>query len=589
VNRAGIYDGNLGYIKCDSVFNTGYFKAVTGGRKVNGKEEVRFKRKAGVLLLKHKNVIIEDDYMSELVQEREKTMRNVKLINRLKELYRGGTVPFDYELAPTSFPPMTHQRVMFNIVAHCNFGALLADPGTGKTASYLWGIDSRRKRGWTGKVLIITLKGLCKNVVKEMRQVTPDLKGVVLNGTDHADKVINKKFVRGAKNVDYDVYLTSYESVRHLIKVIPDGYFDMIILDEAHRIAAPDSKQTEAIVGLKASYKYIATGTMHGNNEMSFYMPYYFLAPYLTGFGSYKSFRETIMIPIDDEKRIWVPTGKARKTVSDVTTPHTVHFNKYDCVDDLPDLVEMDYEFELSPTQQRVCEEIKAEGVSMIEEMCSKCDRQVGCPGLCVDDTVMVNHILTMNKKLQQVANGYFVKTMSEIDDDCKEIDTSATIVFDENPRLDVLCDIIDQIPDDEKIIVWSIETRATKMIIEYLQKKGYKVAWCYGNDDAFEKEDAFRKDGHIMVANPTKMGTGLNMQYTSYQVGYFIDHSFVKYDQMVGRSHRKGAKNTVFMYRMIANNAGADQRVVGCVTKKHTMSKELQEGARLVIDKQKK
>jgi hypothetical protein len=202
----------------------------------------------------------------------------------------------------------------------------------------------------------------------------------------------------------------------------------------------------------------------------------------------------------------------------------------------------------------------------------------------------MVDHILTMDRKLAQVANGYFVKTMKKLDDNGKEIDDSATILMKENPRIEALCEILETIPKNEKIIVWSIETRATENLVVTLRKKGYKVAACYGNIDAFNAEEKFREsDDQIIVANPTKMGTGLNMQYVLYQVAFFIDHSYVKYDQMVSRSWRKGAKTAITVYIIKSNNCGADDRVVGCVLNKRGMAEELQSGARLVIKAGKK
>ena len=128
---------------------------------------------------------------------------------------------------------------MFNVLARLEAGALLADPGTCKTGAYLWGIDYRIQNKDIKKCLIITLSHLKDNVMSEMKKQTPSLRGVVLDGKKQSDCVINHKYKHSKKNADYDVYIANYESMFSLVDIIPDDYFQMVILDEAHRIGSP--------------------------------------------------------------------------------------------------------------------------------------------------------------------------------------------------------------------------------------------------------------------------------------------------------------------------------------------------------------
>jgi len=557
--------------RSNNLYEAETLKIKLGGKKVVRQPAFTFPREAGVLLLRYKDAVWDEEYKAEMIKLRDGAVRAAKIIARIKEVY--GKAPFEYKLSPTSFHPMEHQKAMFNMMVYCDFGALDADPGTGKTASYLWAIDHLIKKGEIKRVAIITLKGLKRNVLKEMNAITPDLKGKVINGTAQYKKFFND---------DSDIHLLSYEGMRFLD--VPDGHYDMVILDEAHRIAGNKSKQTLAIIDIfkSTNKKFVATGTMHGNNAMSFFMPYLFLRPFLTGYAKYESFRSTIMVAVDDEKRVWKPTGLAIPTVQKVITPYTLRFKKEDCLD-LPEIVEIDYEFDLSKEQKKVVEELINDSVAVIENMCSKCNVRDTCNNMCVENKVMVNHILVLGRKLQQVAAGYYVQTMFEMDEEGKEEDVSATISFDNNPRLEALDEILSQIPEDEKVLIWCIEKRAAAKVIEFLENTYGKkeVLSCYGKTDAFEVDEAFRVRGRFTVANPTKMGTGLNMQYVRYQVCYFIDHSYVKYDQMLGRSHRKGATEKVTIYRLKSDNY-ADGKVLKSVTDKRDMSEMLTSRARV-------
>ena len=257
------FSGNMLKVECLDSMILEAMQNMMDGSKVRCKPEIIIPFKAGIHLENFKSYGIEYEGVSEVAISQVKVNNQKRIINiaRIKAQY-DKEISFDYDCKGI-YPPLKHQKVMFNAVYYTDCCALLAEPGTCKTAPYLWTIDKRIKKGKIKKALIVTLSDLKENVFEEIKKQTHDISAIVLKNLSQTKKIINKEFKSNKKNIDYNIYIANYESMASITEILPENYFDMIVLDEAHRVGSPRSNQTKAIINTfeNTPYKYVVTGT----------------------------------------------------------------------------------------------------------------------------------------------------------------------------------------------------------------------------------------------------------------------------------------------------------------------------------------
>ena len=527
-------------------------KGILGGRRIRGQMGIRFHRRVLPRLFNMKivdfpmDVMAEARSVSEMIRDRKASIKQEREKYSLSDLQTiDGYIPNGIH------KPLKHQITMYNCIARTDSCAILADPGTCKTAPYLWAIDSRIKKCKIRRALVVTLSHLKKNVVAEARDQAPDLRCIAIDGKAHMNKVVNKLYKKLEKNIGYDVFVTNYESMFSLVDVFPDDYFDMVVLDEAHRIGSPTSRQTDYIIDkfYTTKLKYIVTGTLHANDRKSFYMPFLFMGPDTVPQANYYEFRKHHFYTVDPDGHIWVPMSGTGALVEDLVGRISVCFKKSECIK-LPPIVREVVKCHMSGDQLKAYESAYDDMVVEIQNMCLKCNKKDSCsnPEACTDNLTLKS-ALTQVIKLSQITSGFYRNTRVEINEDGDEVDASNYIAFDSNPKLRLLMSTLNDIPEDKKVIIWCNHIPALKKIAQEIENaygpKSYLTI--YGNADAFDVVEKF-KDPSItyLIANPAKAATGLNIQFSNYRIFFSCDYSFIKYDQAESRQDRQGQRESV-------------------------------------------
>jgi len=511
----------------------------------------------------------------EFIQKVHKNIRErIQTVSKIRNQY-GKNPHFDYDYKGVYEAPLEHQKVMFNGLVYTDACALLADPGTCKTGSYLWAIDKRIQRGQVKKALVVTLSPLKENVLEEMGVQVPHLRGVVLKNTAHSKNVLLKKYKQEKNNKDYDIYISNYEAVYGLSDFLPQGYFDMVVLDEAHRAGTPTSRQTKSII--KAfdfvPYKYIITATLHANHLMSFFMPFRFLGPDTVPFANWVEFRRRYMYSVDKEGHIWKPSPGSIREATKITGKLSFLFRKEDCLD-LPPLIKETVYCDMAPGQSKLYEQMKADMVAIIDDMCSKCNKRGQCDMSC-RESVSAKNALVLLTKLRQICCGFYINTRIKVSDSGREINDSNIITLPENPKLDLLMSMISNVPQDKKIIIWSTYVHAIELIRDRLRAAyGNKsTLTCYGSQDAYKVVQEFKKPEHsFVVAMTSKLGVGQNMQYSNYQFFFNNSYSSIQKEQALGRQHRQGQTEKVTAFEFIVKKS-IDEIVLGALNYKKDLS----------------
>lgn len=160
--------------------------------------------------------------------------------------------------------------------------------------------------------------------------------------------------------------------------------------------------------------------------------------------------------------------------------------------------------------------------------------------------------------RLRQISSGF----VGFKDDDTGE---KAEIRFDNNPKLNLLMELIEEVPDDKKIIIYHEFTVSGQRISEELTKRKYKFGWLWGGTkdwtpikDAFNNNPEFR----ILLANHKKGSMGLNLQIASYTMFYESPVSGIDRYECEGRTFRAGQTNKTFFYDLIMSDS-IDEKIL--------------------------
>jgi len=95
------------------------------------------------------------------------------------------------------------------------------------------------------------------------------------------------------------------------------------------------------------------------------------------------------------------------------------------------------------------------------------------------------------------------------------------------------------------------------KTIIGILINAGYKVTQIHGSMDMDARQDAeadFRDRAQILVATDAA-GEGLNFQFAHIMINYELPWNPNKLEQRMGRLHRYGQENEVYIYNLLISN----------------------------------
>lgn len=97
--------------------------------------------------------------------------------------------------------------------------------------------------------------------------------------------------------MDYDLFITTYDTAPIDIEILKEIRFNYIILDESQTIKNPASQRYKAMRLLNANNRIVITGTPIENNSFDLYAQFSFINPGML--GSQQSFKAKFALPID--------------------------------------------------------------------------------------------------------------------------------------------------------------------------------------------------------------------------------------------------------------------------------------------------
>lgn len=189
------------------------------------------------------------------------------------------------------------------------------------------------------------------------------------------------------------------------------------------------------------------------------------------------------------------------------------------------------------------------------------------------DITLLENSFI----KLRQITSG-FVNFVSNEGDSVK-------IIFDENPKLNALLSILEEI-GEEKLVVFNEYTITGDIICSRLEQEKIGYERLYGDtEDKYETMQRFlnEKDCRVYVVNSKSGAMSLNLQKAHYQVYFESPVSPITREQSECRLFRLGQKHRVFIYDFIIKNT-IDEKILGFIAEGKDIYKEIFKDYKILI-----
>lgn len=328
----------------------------------------------------------------------------------------------------------------------------------------------------------------------------------------------------------FDIEYINYEKISR-DKVFKDRKWDVIILDEVHRVKGLSSKVSKAIraVSKKAEYVWGMTGTPVANTIVDVYAIYKNMS--ITEFHeNYKQFIEKYFIfkPLPAPHGIFIPLifgldkVKGNELIARMGK-HCMVKRTEDCVD-LPEEV-----FRIVTTPFKPSEEYRLLAKGVLKEI----------------DRMSTPQRLVAVNKYHQLANNFLY------------VDGVAVELSKRNGKYDFLKDYLhDHLEEAERTIIVYWFQRD----LQDLLKLPFKVTT---DPNKF-------KDNQILLMQ-FGQGEGLNLQYCNNMILYTYDYSYLKYEQIIGRIKRAGQMSNKITITVLINDNNIERKIWKAIKNKQS------------------
>lgn len=433
--------------------------------------------------------------------------------------------------------------------------ALFHDMGAGKTCSTIQILRHKyAEKGILRKTLIISPLVTLPNWKKEFSvysRVNPSdvihLEGTGKKKLQQFLKAVTDPVIHSASR--NRVIITNYEAVQsdELFEAILRWQPEILVCDEAHRLRNHSSKRAKRIAQISdlCKHKYLLTGSPILNSVADIFYQYRILDGGKTFGDNFYAFRAKYMVDGNagwSSKPGYFPKWEARPELfaelSDkMYAPEKLlpkgsfplakanRVLKKDCMD-LPPLIKQVMSIPLSSDQIKMYKEMRDEYLTFVES-----EKQKGTAL-----AVVAQLAITKALRLQQITSG-FVKA-----DDGKEY------ALDDNPRLEVLRDLLTETTANNKVIVWACFRFNYIQIGKLCEELGLSYRAVHGDIPPKEKESAiedFRTDPKVkvIICNQMSAGIGINLTEAAYSIFYSRNFSLEQDMQAESRNYRGGTK----------------------------------------------
>jgi len=434
-----------------------------------------------------------------------------------------------------------HQKDAVEKLLQLKVGALFMEMGTGKTRTAIELVIRRREK--IDRCVWFCPVSLKRTIQEEIR--------THINEESYS---FNNK--TNIKSLPHDCfwYIVGIESMSSSDRVIltTNSLIDertFVIVDESSFIKNQFANRSRYItdISTKSRYKLILSGTPITNSISDIYSQMKFLSPKILGYTSFYSFSRYHLVYSKKYPNL-VERVKDIKKITDRSSPFIYQITKDECLD-LPDKIHKVYYFDLDISNRVFYNTAKTRMLNLIDY-----------------ENFNSHTIFCLFDELRKVSSGI----CTEYDEYTKE----KTIHNYMADRLYILSDIINKIPQNEKIIIWSCYKYNILEIIDYLTRLyGPCVTSLYGDINPKDRDENIQSfktqdDIRFLIVSYGCGSFGFTLNESRYVIFFNSDFKYSNRIQSEDRCHRIGQTKTVTYIDIVAERT-IDEYIRRCLIMK--------------------
>jgi len=419
------------------------------------------------------------------------------------------------------FTPLPHQlEVARKVVEQMNGKAILADEvGLGKTVEAGLILKEYMIRGLAKKILILVPASLVSQWVKELREkfLIPAVEQKKSYVWEQCDVVVSS--------------LDTAKRSPHRETVLSIQY-DVVIIDEAHKLKNNKTKNYEFVRSLKKKYCLMLTATPIQNKIDEIFNLVSLLKP--GHLGNESNFNK------DYTKQI--NSAEAHERLKSLINKVMIRNRRHDTgitwtkrhVETVP--------ISFSPTEQALYDEIKKLKTSH-------------------QHSSSMFSIMTLERECCSSREAVYMTLKNMLDRKDREAPVISEAVIHhliekvnevaQNSKALKVVELIQEL--DDKVIIFT-EYRATQIYLQwFLQQNGISSVPFRGGFKRGKKDwmkDLFRGKVQVLIATEAG-GEGINLQFCNKIINYDLPWNPMRLEQRIGRIHRLGQERDVYIYNM--------------------------------------
>ncbi len=421
------------------------------------------------------------------------------------------------------------------------FGGILADDmGLGKTLQVLAFLKGLHEEGSSGPALIACPASVLISWGSEIQKWVPELKSLLLVGNSQ------ERALKIAGAWEYDIVVTSYDTLRNDIDLHCKNLYRVCVLDEAQYIKNRETKLYKSVKQLNARTRLALTGTPVENRLSELYNIFDFIMPgYL---GSLARFRERYETPITDRG-----DPQAKKALTTLVHPFILRRMKKDVLTELPPKTETNCYIQMGERQRKLYAAYAAETQRLLESARPQ-------------DRIKVLSMLT---RLRQICCDPALCVEGYEEDSCK---------LDECERM-----VAELIENEHRVLIFSQFTTMLSRIESRLRALGIASFTLQGDTPVTERArlvNAFNAGQcPVFLISLKAGGTGLNLTGADTVIHYDPWWNLAAQNQATDRCYRIGQNRSVQVYKLIASDT-IEENIVRLQYKKLDLAQVVSENS---------
>lgn len=468
--------------------------------------------------------------------------------------------------------PFPYQKVGISFLVSNRRGVIGDEMGLGKSFQAIGAAHVLHQRGEAKRVLVICPSSLKYQWAEEVEKFT-DHKALVIDGTPKK----REKLYALYEQTEPLFCISNYEMVRSDLDHVKRLGFDVICLDEAHRIKNRSSQTFKALIQLDAPYKFALTGTPMQNRPEEIHALMSWIDK--DALGGITQFRKDHIVYGERFGRKFVPIGAKRLgELRRKISPFLLRRMKREVMTDLPPLIITDHYVDMTKEQQKIMDAIAEDMARFQEELETFFEENPDAERHPNDTRAMgfLNMLIATSDhpKLLSLSTSEYAK---QVGFPGKAARTS--------PKLDALVELAVEAMDNgvEKIVVFTQFARMKDLIDRRLRETFGPDRVGAGIDGSMNTRvrqdnlNTFRETKKLAFFVMTDAGaTGLNIQFAPLLVNFDTPWNPSIVEQRNGRIHRVGGDHDSYHVINLITNDSIDELIQRTVQKKKKLNNKI-------------